>query len=70
MEKTNSEYYVSENFFENINQIQNINTSCNEYSGIHEAKKIRTKYDQFWLHFYDNKAKNSPTDLMDLQFAH
>lgn len=68
MEKTsNSESYVSEKIFDNVNTSYN---EYNEYNGIYEAKKIRTKYDQFWLHFYDNKAKNSPTDLMDLQFAH
>jgi hypothetical protein len=49
--------------------LQNLYSPCTECSSIYNARKIRTAYDQFWLKFYNNKAQNTATDLMDLQFA-
>ena len=51
------------------NTTQDLYTPCTECSSIYNARKIRTSYDKFWLKFYNNKAQNTATDLMDLQFA-
>jgi len=52
-----------------ITTLQDTQTSCTDCASIYNAKKIRTDYDRFWMQFYNNKAQNTPTDLMDLQFA-
>ena len=52
-----------------VNTLQNTQTSCTDCASIYNAKKIRTDYDRFWMQFYNNKAQNTSTDLMDLQFA-
>jgi len=54
---------------EDVGQVQNLYSPCEECSSIHNAKKIRTAYDKFWLQFYNNKAQQANTDLLDLQFA-
>lgn len=54
---------------ESIGQVQDLYSPCEECTSIHNAKKFRTAYDRFWLQYYNNKAQNAPTDLMDLQFA-
>jgi hypothetical protein len=30
--------------------------------------KIRTKFDQYWLKFYNQKSQNFDSDVMKLQF--
>jgi len=55
--------------FDTAYQVQDINTPCTECSSIYNAKKIRTKYDQYWMQFYNSKSKNTNTDLISLQFA-
>ena len=41
---------------------------CDDCASIHSAFKIRTKYDQYWLKFYNQKAQNFDSDVMKLQF--
>jgi len=55
--------------FDDVKQVQDINTPCTECSSIYNAKKIRTTYDQYWMQFYNSKSKNTNTDLISLQFA-
>jgi predicted RNA-binding Zn-ribbon protein involved in translation (DUF1610 family) len=54
---------------ENVNELQKVYTPCPECGGIYLAKKIRTQYDNYWISYYNNKAQNYPTNLMNLQFA-
>lgn len=48
--------------------VQDVQTGCNDCASIHSSMKIRTKYDQFWLKFYNEKAQNFESDLLKLQF--
>jgi len=52
-----------------INALQDTVTGCTECASIHSAMNIRTKFDKFWIKFYNGKAQSVPTDLMTLQFA-
>lgn len=54
---------------DDASQIQDINSGCMECSSIYNAKKIRTAYDKYWIQYYNNKAQNTSTDLLNLQFA-
>lgn len=48
--------------------VQQIQTGCDDCASIHKATQIRTKYDQYWLKFYNHKAQQFNSDLMTLQF--
>lgn len=50
------------------NTVQDVQTGCDDCVSIHSAFKIRTKYDQYWLKFYNQKAQNFDSDVMKLQF--
>jgi hypothetical protein len=50
------------------NTVQDVITGCDDCVSIHSAFKIRTKYDQYWLKFYNQKAQNFDSDVMKLQF--
>jgi hypothetical protein len=52
-----------------VKQVGDTYSPCMECTSIYDAKKIRTNYDQYWLQFYNTKAQNTSTDLLDLQFA-
>lgn len=54
---------------EEVKNLQKMVSPCSECASIYHAKKIRTDYDKFWLNFYNTKAQNTPTNLLDLQFA-
>lgn len=54
---------------EDVKNVQNLYSPCEDCASIYNAGKIRTAYDKFWIKFYNNKAQNTPTDLFDLQFA-
>jgi hypothetical protein len=54
---------------EHVKKLQNLSTPCGECASIYYAKKNRTDYDKFWIKFYNTKAQNTPTNLLDLQFA-
>ena len=54
---------------EMVNDIQNIYTPCPDCGSIYLAKKIRTKYDNYWSQYYNTKAQNTPTTFNHLQFT-
>jgi len=48
--------------------LQDVQTPCSECASIHSAFTIRTPYDQYWLKFYNAKAQQFSSNVMDLQF--
>ena len=56
--------------FDRSDQVQKLYSPCQECVGIHQAKQIRTAFDQFWIQYYNQKAQSNPTNLLELQFPH
>jgi len=64
------DYYMGGGQYEEARQLQKVYSPCMDCPGIHQAFRVRTKYDQFWIDFYNRKAKSAPTNLVDLSFPH
>ena len=54
---------------EEVKNTQNLYSPCEDCASIYNAKKFRTAYDKFWIQYYNTKAQNTQTDLLELQFA-
>ena len=54
--------------YDTAQQVQQLYSPCEECSSIYEAKAVRTKYDQFWINYYNHKANQASTNLIDLHF--
>jgi len=68
MSSTFEPYAGTTGKFDRTDQVQTLYSPCEECASIYQAKDIRTKYDQFWINYYNQKAQSNPTDLLELTF--
>jgi len=52
-----------------VQEVQKVYTPCTDCGSIYLAKTVRSKYDQYWMQFYNTKSQSYPSNLTTLQFA-